>query len=98
MQSILTLLSTYLNIIDPIDPDYRWMGLFKATGCTDPSIESAKMDWWKVQPDSIVVDDMMNYCEKVRDGSATDIQKIRCCGTKDCTVSTCKLQTAQSKH
>ena len=55
------------------------------------------MEWWKAQSSSTVLDDMMNYCEKVRDGSATDIQKIRCCGTKHCTVSECKIQTDRSK-
>ena len=55
------------------------------------------MEWWKAQSSSIVLDDMMNYCEKVRDGSATDIQTIRCCGAKNCTVPECNIQRNQSK-
>ena len=50
-------------------------------------------DWWKSQSDSVVFDDMMLYCQHVRDRTATERQYIKCCGKKDCTVSSCSKQT-----
>ena len=75
------------------DPDAKLIATFKTTGCLNPNVEQFQLDWWKSVSDKRVFDDMMYYCEYVRDGIASTLQEERCCGNKDCTVSTCTRQT-----
>ena len=80
------------------DDDSKYLATFKATGCLPLNDQRSpkNLKYWKSQSDSTVFGDMMSYCETVRDGTAAEYQKIKCCGSKDCTVSTCTRQTTWS--
>ena len=93
-----SLLGTRIKHINFSDDDSKYLATFKATGCLplndQRSMENLKN--WKSQSDSMVFSDMMSYCESVQDGTAAEYQKIKCCGSKDCTVSTCTRQSTWS--
>ena len=64
----------------------------QATGCP---AKNPNVDWWKSQPDATVFTDMMLYCTKTYDGSASDAQKQKCCGVANinCAPTACVLQS-----
>ena len=77
------------------DHDSKWLATFKATGCHSPNIDAKQLNYWIGKPDNSVFKDMVDYCELVKEGLASnDIkrQKMVCCGGIDCTVSICVEQ------
>ena len=92
------LLDDRIKHINILDDDSKYLATFKATGCLplNDLRSTENLKYWKSQSDSTVFSDMMSYCESVRAGTAAEYQKIKCCGSKDCTVSSCSRQTTWS--
>ena len=76
---------TFSNIFLIIS-DEMYVSAFQRTGCPNPS---PWLDYWKKTRDSIVFQDMMTYCNLVKDGNATSDQITHCCGTVPCTPKYC---------
>ena len=72
--------------------DSKVTGTFKATCCTAPRIDQSQVDYWN----SLAFGDMFKFCEKVQGGTASKVHKLSCCGSENCMVSTCTLQTSWS--
>ena len=94
----MALLGNRIKHINFSDDDSKYLATFKATGCLplNDLRSTENLMYWKSHSDSTVFSDMMSYCESVRDGTAKEYQKIKCCGSKDCTISTCTRQTTWS--
>jgi len=58
-------------------PDNKYVATFLATGCW---VKPAATTWWKTKSDSVVLNDMYQYCKLTRDGKADARQKKFCCG------------------
>ena len=70
--------------------DSEYVLTFEATGCPN---KIPNLDWWKAQADNTVFADMFNYCNLVKDGQATVVQKRQCCGEgNECKPSSCIRQ------
>ena len=67
---------------------------FKETGCLTPKVEDSQIVWWKFQTESKAFNDMFVQCKMVLFAEASDVQERNCCGSKNCAVSSCHLQTS----
>ena len=67
---------------------------FKETGCLTPKLEDSQIVWWKFQTESKAFNDMFVQCEMVLAAAASEVQERNCCGSKNCAVSSCTLQTS----
>jgi len=61
---------------------------FAATGCPNENISQGTLDFWDRKKFDDVLEDMLKYCNDVKDGVATEAQKQECCAEgKDCQAS-----------
>jgi len=74
------------NIRQRKECDFR--ETFAATGCPNDKISQGTLDSWESKKFDVVLDDMLKYCNDVKDGVATEAQKNECCGEgNDCQAS-----------
>jgi len=68
---------------------------FNETGCPNKNVNAATLNYWKSRDDKGSAD-MLSYCTKTKDGSASQVQKDVCCGTGN----SCDLpkMTCSSSH
>jgi len=61
---------------------------FAATGCPNDKISGSTLNFWDSEKFDVILKDMLNYCNVVKNGVATEQQKQECCGQgKDCQAS-----------
>ena len=86
-----------LNLLsDPNNPYPYVIATLKKTGCLTPIVEDGQLNWWLAQSDSVAFSNMLWYCQRVLSSTANELEATRCCGSMDCSVSECTLQTGWS--
>ena len=69
--------------------DKNYVLTLHATGCPN---KYPYIDWWMTQTKTTVFQDMMTHCTLVKDGNADSVQITQCCGTTNCSPTTCTEQ------
>ena len=66
----------------------------KQTGCPNPNVfgDWGYLDYILTQKDDYLFNDMMSYCTKNKDGSASKHHKLFCCSSLLCKPAKCTLQ------
>ena len=72
-------------------PDALYVYKFQATGCPNPK---PNIDWWKTILKGNMFQDMLAYCNVVKNGQASPGQISHCCGSIACSPTWCHKQTS----